>query len=198
MKTFIRILIFCTLLSLLSESSLASDVLSFSKNAYETITSLDTNQKEFSEEALKKFKEIFFYDGFNERAMSDIKKQASAEDYEKLKMAFQEVFFLNFKTSAIKLTQKKISHPQYAIKEEKPNFTVVSISGEASEGPLTIDFYIAKKNESDFGMIDLSVDGVQLSRNYRGSFNRIYRDKGVEGLLEKFKQKYQTLLDKNK
>jgi ABC-type transporter MlaC component len=185
------------LLLFISTNAIAGEtILSFSKSAYESMVALDAKEAEFSKQAVEKFKKYFDFDGFNLRAMRDVKKKVTPKQYAILSEAFQEFFFLNFELKSQRLLRKKIAKPTYAVKEVKTDFTIVKISGETDEGPMNIDFYVHSITDDAYGMIDLAVDGVLLSRNYRSSFNRIYRDHGFKELLKRLEDQKKKLLTK--
>lgn len=63
--------------------------------------------------------------------------------------------------------------------------------------PVSID-YSMEKNNSGWKVYDITVAGISLVINYRGSFNSKIRSGGVEGLLKALNQKNRMLEAKDK
>lgn len=70
--------------------------------------------------------------------------------------------------------------------------TVIQGGGKA---PVAID-YSMHKTGSGWQVYDVTVAGVSLVTNYRGTFNSQIRKKGVDGLIEALNKKNQSLQNK--
>ncbi|MBU0506200.1 MAG: ABC transporter substrate-binding protein [bacterium] len=191
----------CFILSLfLSLPAFASAELSYTKQTYEKMMGLETTDPAFEEKALSQFQDIFNFVAFNNRVTRDIKNKMTPEEFTKLETLFKDVFYNAYKNSILKVNDRKVIHPHYSLKENKEHYTIVNVTGQSGERQATLTFYI-KPNDNKkegFQLIDLSVEGALLSRNYRGSFNRIFREKGFAGLYARIQNKRDTLLQHKK
>ncbi|MBX7148970.1 ABC transporter substrate-binding protein [bacterium] len=53
---------------------------------------------------------------------------------------------------------------------------------------VVINFFVLKQ-EQNYKIVDLEVDGVLLSRNFRSQFNRIVNEEGFQGIVARLNQK---------
>jgi len=67
-----------------------------------------------------------------------------------------------------------------------------------SHGPTVTINYSMEKTSSGWKVYDITVSGISLVINYRGSFNSQIRKGGVEGLLKTLSEKNRTLDEKDK
>ena len=182
----------------LSVNVLAADVklLDFTRSSYDKITAINPATTDFADTALTQLKAIFNFNEFCLRTMQDINKKMSEAEYAQAQALFENVFFLNFKKNALSINNKKINTPVYSVTSSVQDYQVVTLSGTTAAGSMHIDFYIKSDSRDSLGIIDLAIDGVQLSRNYRGVFNRLYREKGFAGLSERLQNKQLELTTK--
>jgi len=188
-------------LCLFSTSVLASEELIYTKKTYEKMMALEPSDSAFEAKAFSQFENIFYFIAFNHRVTRDIKNKMTPEEFTSLENLFKGVFYNAYKNSLLKVNDRKVRHPQYNLKEKKEHYSIVNVTGKSGNGQATLTFYIKptinnKKNK--FQLIDLSVEGALLSRNYRGSFNRIFREKGFTGLYSRIQNKRDTLLQHKK
>ena len=167
--------------------------MAFTKKAYTSFNSLNPDHKNFQSQAVENFKKYFDFHQFSERAFYDVKKTMTHEELQEVQALFKEVFFLNFSYKAKDLFNRMVKKPDYHVKAVKEKFTVVAILGTQDGQTSSIDYYVAPAAGGRWGVIDLSVEGVLLSRNYRGAFNRIYREQGLSGLKQKLSSKKDKL-----
>jgi len=180
---------------LLSMPANAGDLsaLAFTKRAYPTMLAINKNSKDYAEKSMANFKQIFNFKEFNLRCSYDVKNKMSEAEYAKLEKIFSDVFFTNFKNESDKIYERRITKPKYHIKEESEKFTIVSATGQSKKGQATFSLYLKKNEKGEWQLIDLSIERVLLSRNYRGSFNRIYREHGFDGLYARLEKKKEKL-----
>lgn len=184
---------FLLLLSLLlSFPSFATDYIEFTKTAYHDLKKLSPTQSDFQKKALDNFKQHFYFQGFSDRAFYDLKKKMPENEIKEIRSLFQKVFYKNFSLKAHNLIKRIASNPLFQIKEQKKKFTIVQVTGKTKEGQSQLAYYVQPQPDG-LKIIDIAVDGVLLSRNYRGAFNRVYREKGFEGLKTKLSHKLKTL-----
>lgn len=179
-----------------SSSIQAGEPAVFAKKAYESMVAIDTSSKNYSERALSHFKTVFSFDGFYDEVSSDLKKKMTENELKELHDLFERVFFKNFAIHATEIAKKRMQHAQYLIKDQTTDKVVVIISGQTIKGPLKVSFHLKLGSDQEWKVFDIAIDDVLLSRNYRGSFNRIYREQGFEALIAKMTKKYHELENK--
>lgn len=174
----------------------AEDAITFTATAYKTMTTIDSKSSSFKNDALDRFKSLFDFDGFYARVTPDIAAKMSEEDTAKLKEAFEDLFFTNFAAKTASIASRKIAFPKYAIKTSATEITVVSASGNLpGGGNATFAFALKPVAGATWRLVDIEVDSVLLSRNYRGAFNRTFRENGASGLIEKLNAKRREITD---
>lgn len=171
----------------------AEDALVFTKAAYESMAAIDPSSPEGVAGAVSRFRENFDFDGFYARVTPDIAAKMTPEENEKLKAVFDELFFTNFLKKTGSIAARKLAGPVYAVRESNPQYSVVKASGKFQGTDATLAFFVHPAASGAWKLIDLEVDSVLLSRNYRGSFNRVFREKGFSGLVERLEARLKAL-----
>jgi ABC-type transporter MlaC component len=171
----------------------AEDALSFTKTAYEAMAAIDPSSPTGAESALSRFRGNFDFDGFYARVTPDIAAKMTPEENAKLKTVFDELFFTNFSKNTDSIAQHKLASPVYAVSETSAEYSVVKASGKFKGAGATLAFFVRPVATGAWKMIDLEIDSVLLSRNYRGSFNRVFREKGFAGLVGRLEAKLKEL-----
>lgn len=169
----------------------SQDLISFSQKTYGSMVVLDVNQTFGARAASKQFEEIFDFEEFASLCFQDVHSSLTAEEKSEVTKVFHEVFFRNFAKNLKGLSQKKINQPKYTLLESQGSYEIIQIEGPTEVGNSNILFFL--KTTTQPKLVDLSVNGALLSRNYRGSFNKIYRMRGYQGLLERLKQTQSSL-----
>ena len=112
------------------------------------------------------------------------------------------MFFLNLKKNAKNIAKKRILQPALKSREISTQLAEVTFSGIPESEMLKHLGNDLKKLEVQFiltfdekiwRLVDIAVEGALLSRQYRGSFNKIFRDKGYDGLLYYLERKMNEL-----
>ncbi len=129
-------------------------------------------------------------------------KAAMADQWSKLKPAEQTEFlkllneliqasYVNIQTGNVAYTTNYVSETTNA----KGNLLVATEIKTTRKGrPFTIKIdYELIKNGANLQAMDLIVDGSSTVDNYRQMFNKIMKDKGYSGLVEKMKAKLAEL-----
>lgn len=182
------VLFFCLLLiSLPSKASVTDEAQVFAKKSYESLLQMASGK---TGDVAGAFGEVFDQNQFNERCFSNVKSKMTAEEYEKIGKVFADLFMSNLKKKSGKIVAKSIKNPQYKLKQVVgEEIHVIDALGQSQEGQRTLSFYLKKSISGEWKLIDLAVEGVLLSRNYKGGINRIYREKGFGELYKRFSDK---------
>lgn len=118
----------------------------------------------------------------------------------------QQELVKEFRTLLVRTYSNALaSYRDYQIKVEpariKPGDTDATVKTEVMQDngqqPVPID-YSMEKIANSWKVYDVTVAGVSLVTNYRGSFNTQIRDGGVNGLLKTLQDKNRTLEAKDK
>lgn len=151
---------------------------------------------------VEELRENYDFHLFFSRCSADIEDQLSAEQTARLKTRFEELFFLNLKKNAKNIAKKRILQPALKSREISTQLAEVTFSGIPESEMLKHLGNDLKKLEVQFiltfdekiwRLVDIAVEGALLSRQYRGSFNKIFRDKGYDGLLYYLERKMNEL-----
>lgn len=193
-----RILIACLLSTVIVLSALpavaADVVLDYARTAYASLTGMDKNSSDFARQTAQKMRTLFDVDGLAGFAMQDIKSKISEGEYQDLSAVFADVFFANIERKADKIAARRLKNPTFSVRESQPELVVVQAAGLAATGQATMAFYFKPISVGEWKLVDLEIESVRLSRNYRGLFNRVFREKGYVGLKEKLAARLKELV----
>jgi ABC-type transporter MlaC component len=153
------------------------------------MASIDTSSKNYSEQALENFKAIFSFDDFFSEVTFDLKKKMTENELKELHDLFEKVFFKNFAKHATEIAKKRMHHERYSITNINDIRSIAVISGDTAKGSLKVSFYVQQGLDEEWKVFDLAIDDVLLSRNYRGSFNRIYREQGFTEIINRLEKR---------
>lgn len=121
--------------------------------------------------------------GKNWRSATPAQQQVLAKEFQTLLVRTYSNSLTNYKNQVIEFKPLRM----------QPGDTDVTVRTEVIQSgtrPVPID-YNMEKMPNGWKVYDVTVDGVSLVTNYRGSFNVQVRQGGIEGLI-------QSLVDKNK
>ena len=76
----------------------------------------------------------------------------------------------------------------YVKERLKGNFAEVQTKIVSPKVQIPLDYRLLKKDEK-WGVYDVIIDGVSLTKNYRGQFSRIIKSSSFDALLDKLRSK---------
>lgn len=121
-------------------------------------------------------------------------RQASAEERERFRDAFQEMLIRSYASSMLEYSDQKISYLPYKEAADAEE-TVVRTEIELAGGPVAVD-YSLRKRDGRWLVYDVSIDGISMIVNYRGNISsEIRRLNGVEPLIETIEARNRRSLD---
>lgn len=169
------------------------------KQFYQNLTKSNHVTKQNLDRAFQVFQDAFYFDKFYERCVQDIASQMTAVESAEFKRKFAALFFENFHYRVKSFVKNRLYQPTYETVPAANGLVAVSIRGhDAKQQTHTLKFMVAPENNNHF-IVDLAFDGANLSRQYRGSFNKIFRERGgTPALLEHLKKANQKLKEKSK
>lgn len=121
--------------------------------------------------------------GKNWKSATPAQQQVLAKEFQTLLVRTYSNSLTNYKNQVIEFKPLRM----------QPTDTDVTVRTEVIQSgtrPIPID-YSMEKMPNGWKVYDVTVDGVSLVTNYRGSFNTQVRQGGIEGLIK-------SLVDKNK
>jgi len=77
---------------------------------------------------------------------------------------------------------------EYLKERLKGDFAEVQTKVVSPKVQIPLDYRLLKKHDK-WGVYDVIIDGVSLTKNYRGQFSRIIKSSSFEGLLDKLRSK---------
>src|SRR3990167_1276681 len=164
-------------------AALAEDPLNFAKSAYGNLATHDGAAQTYQQEALTRFKAQFDFDTFAHRAMQDIEPKLDTVQIEKLKQTFSALFFGKFAAKSGGFSARKLQSPIFTQLNSGLGETLVKITGLSRGEHMSITLHVVTETDGTFHVCDLDFDSATLSRNYRGAFNRMFREHGFDGLM---------------
>lgn len=117
-------------------------------------------------------------------------RQATPEERERFRDAFQEMLIRSYASSMLEYSDQKIRYLPYS-EPANAEETVVRTEVELAAGPVAVD-YSLRKRDGRWLVYDVSIDGISMVVNYRGNINsEIRRLNGLMPLIESIEQRNQ-------
>lgn len=189
---FVSVFFACLLLLIHPVHAATTPEIKFVKSTMTRLILADQNKVSQESELVKKLFALFEFDLFANKTTIDFNKKLSAKEYKEFKEVFSKLMLHNMVRNASRISGKKAKKVQYHLKQKSPKESVVSVAGQAEHGDFKMEFTVSKPNKA-WRITDISIEGVLLSRNYRGQFNRIFREEGLKGLTSRMRKKIASL-----
>lgn len=181
----------CVLLLFASHGVSAAEEspLAFTKRAYTQLSRLDMRTVSGNERALSGIKGLFDFQAFSRRCLTDIAPKISAAEYEELVSVFDRAFFAQIEKRGTKFSQQERGRLSYGVDRQTRETATGIIRFERRNGKkMKLDLFLVRSGAS-FRIADIAANGALLSRNYRGQFNRIFREHGLADLETRLQKK---------
>lgn len=133
--------------------------------------------------------EFFDFDYFFERTTCDISKKLTYEERMRLKSTFKELFFKKALRRGIGMDPSQFHSNRFVLSGKTSRNSTVSMNGIVKKTKIKIDFELVPYRKSDWRVTDITIAGASLVRNYQSQFNRLFRTRGFEGLIERLQKK---------
>ncbi len=135
----------------------------------------------------------FDMEAFSRRCMVDHWDDLSEEQ----RQEFVAVFSISLKGRLEKLMRKRMNGRRfrYIIGEARrgrDGVIEVPMTAKVDDVQLAFTYSLIRKGDT-YKLVDYEVDGVLLSRNYRGQFNYLMRRHGYEGMIERMREKNELI-----
>ena len=118
--------------------------------------------------------------------------RASKEQQEQFVGEFRSLLIHTYASALAKFRNQTI---EYKPLRAQPGDTKVTIKTEVLQPgapPLPIDYSLIKNND-DWKVYDITIEGVSLVTNYRGQFSTEIRQGGMDGLIQRLAEKNKQL-----
>jgi phospholipid transport system substrate-binding protein len=123
----------------------------------------------------------------------EMAKRTLGREWKKISTEKQEEFvglFQKFLTHAYagNIDGYAGEHVEYLKERLKGDFAEVQTKVVSPKVQIPLDYRLLKKDDK-WGVYDVIIDGVSLTKNYRGQFSRIIKSSSFDGLLDKLRSK---------
>ncbi len=129
--------------------------------------------------------ERFNYEEMAKRALAREWKKLSAEKQEEFVALFQQFLTQSYAGNIDGYSGQQV---EYLNERLKGDFAEVQTKVVSPKSQIPLDYRLLKKNDK-WGVYDVIIDGVSLTKNYRGQFSRIIKSSSFEALLDKLRSK---------
>lgn len=157
----------------------------FVRQAYQT---LSERSQPVTGADVEKAMALFDFGALFAEITQDFSAQVKVGDYQLLQETFLKLFSKNISEKGLKLSSKKVGGIRFLDKGAVGNKKTIEVGGIYGEKKVTVLFFI-RRFQGQPRIVDISIEGALLSRNYRGAFNRIFRKEGVSGLMTRIQRK---------
>lgn len=126
---------------------------------------------------------IFDFERMSQWVLGRYWRQASEEQRSRFVKEFRNLLVRTYATALLNYTDQKVLIQPTQKKSEREALvkTEVQQGSGAPAVPIHYSFY---KGESDWKVFDVTIDGVSLVSNYRGTYASKIKQQGIDGLIE--------------
>ncbi len=144
--------------------------------------SRDTERREKLEDIIGK---RFDYEEMAKRTLAAQWKKLSVEKQQEFVELFQQFLTQSYAGNIDGYSGQPV---KYLKERLKGDFAEVQTKVVSAKVQIPLDYRLLKKHNK-WGVYDVIIDGVSLTKNYRGQFARIIKSSSFEGLLDKLRSK---------
>jgi len=130
-------------------------------------------------------KQRFDYEEMAKRTLGAKWKKLSTEEQKEFVGLFQQFLTRSYAGNVDGYSGEQV---EYLKERLKGDFAEVQTKVVSPKVQIPLDYRLLKKHEK-WGVYDVIIDGVSLTKNYRGQFSRIIKSSSFEGLLDKLRTK---------
>lgn len=156
---------------------------------FSVLSNEDLKDSSRAEERREKLEAIigqrFDYEEMAKRTLAAKWKKLTAQQQEEFVGLFQQFLSKSYSGNIDGYSGEQV---EYLKERLKGNFAEVQTKVVSSKVQIPLDYRLLKKNEK-WGVYDVIIDGVSLTKNYRGQFSRIIKSSSFDGLLDKLRSK---------
>lgn len=127
----------------------------------------------------------FDYEEMAKRTLAAEWKNINADQQQEFVALFQQFLSRSYTGNIDGYSGEQV---EYLKERLKGDFAEVQTKVVSPKVQIPLDYRLLKKNEK-WGVYDVIIDGVSLTKNYRGQFSRIIKSSSFDGLLDKLRSK---------
>lgn len=127
----------------------------------------------------------FDYDEMAKRTIAAYWEKVNAEKQQEFVGLFQQFLTQSYAGNFDGHSGGQVT---YLKERRKGDFAEVQTKVVSSKVQVPLDYRLLKKHEK-WGVYDVIIDGVSLTKNYRGQFSRIIKSSSFDALLDKLRSK---------
>jgi phospholipid transport system substrate-binding protein len=132
----------------------------------------------------------FDFKRMSQLAMGKNWRQTTPEQQESLIKEFRSLLVRTYAVSLTQYRDQKIEYKPLKLEPDAKDATVKTIFLQSGREPIAVD-YGMHKSAAGWKVFNITIEGVSLVENYRGTFNEQIRKSGIDGLIK-------TLSERNK
>jgi phospholipid transport system substrate-binding protein len=125
----------------------------------------------------------FDFSAMTDRALGRYKDEVSEQQRPEIVNEFRLLLVRTYSSALLEYTDQVPIYPPMEGSEAEGEVTVRTEIEQAGGFPIPIN-YVLRNGDDGWKVLDISVDEVSLVTNYRSSFARAIKKKGIDGLIE--------------
>ena len=133
-------------------------------------------------------KERFNYEEMAKRTLAAQWKKLNAEKQQEFVLLFQRFLTQSYAGNVGDYSGEQV---EYVKERLKGDFAEVQTKIVSPKVQIPLDYRLLKKN-GQWGVYDVIIDGVSMTKNYRGQFSRIIKSSSLNALFDKLRSKTQS------
>jgi phospholipid transport system substrate-binding protein len=138
--------------------------------------------------------EYFNFDEMSKRSLGPLWKDQAASKQQEFVSVFSEFLFNWYIERVEKYTDEKLIYKEPQLKGEYAAVDVQIVRSKGSEIPIQ---YRLLRNNNNWKVYDVTIEGVSVVSNYRSQFQSILSRESFDELLERLRQKRMSGTRKN-
>lgn len=115
-------------------------------------------------------------------------RKANTAQKKSFTAAFRTLLVRTYSKSLSEYTDEKVIYLPFRMKKDATRVTVKTEIDQKSGFPIPVDYALFIKGDA-WKVYDIKIDGLSLVTNYRGSFAKEIRAKGMAALIKKLQDK---------
>jgi phospholipid transport system substrate-binding protein len=127
----------------------------------------------------------FDYEEMAKRTLGAQWKKISAEEQNEFVGLFQKFLTRSYAGNVDGYSGEQVEYLKERLKGDFAEVQTIVVSPKVQ---IPLDYRLLKKHEK-WGVYDVIIDGVSLTKNYRGQFSRIIKSSSFDALLDKLRSK---------
>ena len=126
---------------------------------------------------------LFHFRRMTEIAVGPSWSQATPDQRNALTAEFRTLLLRTYAAALRAFEDQTITFKPIDVAPEAVDATVQSVVSDGDASRMPIDYYM-EKTADGWKVYEISIDGMKLIQNYRGTFTARVRDRGLDGLIK--------------